>query len=77
MPLRRHEACPSPGCPCYGLRAGSAEMTAASSRWRSRPPAARNLSGHVARSLLEIKSWLDYAAAASEAFDVEIRHEAL
>lgn len=77
IPLGRHEACPSPACPCYGTRAGSAEMDAAAQRWRSRPSVAqaRTLDGRAALDALERRAWLELTAAYGAVIDVEITHE--
>ena len=73
--LGHYDACPSPSCPCYGLRCG-AEMDAAAERWRSRPSvaAARTLSGDAALEILENRAWLDYEEARGMVIDIEIEH---
>ena len=76
LSVSSREACPSPSCPCYGLRAGSEEMTRAALRWRSRPSVAvsRTLAGEVAYDQLERAAWLAMQEARGELIDIEISH---
>jgi hypothetical protein len=76
IPLRRHECCPSPACPCYGLAPGTAEADQAAQRWRSRPSVAqaRTMRGEDALDHLDRMSWLEYQRARGELLDVEIVH---
>ena len=40
IPLGHRETCPSPSCPCYGLRSDSSEAELAALAWRARPSVA-------------------------------------
>lgn len=76
IPLEPREVCPSPACPCYGLRTGSAEAEVAAQQWRVRPSMAarRAMTGAAALSALEMRAWLELTGAAGEALAVEIEH---
>ena len=55
LSVSQRERCPSPGCPCFGLRAGSPEMERAIRSAVTRPYSRRsgNTTGAEARALLE------------------------
>lgn len=75
IPLGHYETCPSPSCPCYGLRGGSPEMDAAAERWRSRPSVAQaRAMGDDVLAALERDAWLELGRAAGDLIDIEIRH---
>ena len=79
IPLGHYEACPSPSCPCFGLRAGTAEAELAAERYRRRPSVAqaRSMSGTAAVDHLDKLAWLAYMRAAGDLIDVEIQHREL
>jgi hypothetical protein len=79
IPLAFSETCPSPSCPCYGMRSGSAEAESAAAAWRSRPSvaAARTMPGRAALEIIERGAWLDMMEARGRVIDVEIEHRAL
>jgi hypothetical protein len=70
------ETCPSPACPCYGLRSDSDDAQRAALRWRSRHSvaAARTWDGANALAHLEAQSWLDMQEARGELISVMIEH---
>jgi hypothetical protein len=74
--LAYRESCPSPSCPCYGMRAGTAEADVAAERWRARPSVAarRTMTGADAVAALETRVWLEMAGACGAVLDIEIEH---
>jgi hypothetical protein len=75
IPLGYRETCPSPSCPCFGLRCG-AEMEAAAERWRSRPSVAqgRAMTGSAALEIMENRAWLELMDLRGITIDLEIEH---
>lgn len=75
IPLGHRETCPSPSCPCYGLRSDSVEAEVAAERWRSRPSVAqsRTLTGHAALRILA-KRVGDDPVAAQDVLLLQLRH---
>ena len=76
IPLGHRETCPSPSCPCYGLRSDSIEAETAAERWRSRTSVAqsRTLTGEAALDHLDRQAWLDYQEARGRVLEIEIEH---
>ena len=69
LSVSQRERCPSPGCPCFGLRAGSPEMERAIRSAVTRPYSRRsgNTTGAEARALLETQ-FADPVEARSHAY---------
>jgi hypothetical protein len=54
LSVSQRERCPQPGCPCYGMRAGSPEMERAARAALARPYSRRgNVTGAEARAVLD------------------------
>jgi hypothetical protein len=67
-------ACWTPGCPCQGMAADSAEAAQAAAAAARRALSARTLDGAAALDTLERSAWLELAEAAGELIDVVIEH---
>lgn len=75
--LSHYEVCPSPSCPCYGMRAGSPEAEMAASRHFLGIPQNRTMPGQAALDHLEMRarSWL--MELRGDVIDIEIEHRSV
>ncbi len=69
--------CWTPGCPCQGMAADSAEAAEAAAARARRDLSGRSLDGAAALEHLERRALLDYLEAAGELIDVVIEHREL